>query len=333
MPLTYTAREVEQDGYVVVELCDVAREQCARIAPALGATCFEYRVSHEGTSLHILEEPPELPRLAERLTGRGIPILFPFPNRIRDGQWTHDGETYQFANSGPGRNHIHGLVFDRAWQVEHVAATPDAAVCSLSFDSLDHDEIGAQYPFPFQLVATYTLQDSSLSLRFSATNTGQTPMPMGVGFHPYFSAPIASETEPSDCFVTVPAAAYWELNEFLPTGEIQEVSGDHDLRGGRAIEGLRFDDVFTQVATDADGLSRCIVDDRGIGLRTVVESDAVFRELVVYTPPGRRAICFEPYTCPTDAPNLAARGMNVGLIELAPEDTFTGTMRIAAEPT
>jgi aldose 1-epimerase len=68
-------------------------------------------------------------------------------------------------------------------------------------------------------------------------------------------------------------------------------------------------------------------------LRSVVESDAIFRELVVYTPPGRRSICFEPYTCPTDAPNLTARGLNVGLIELAPEETFTGTMRIVAEPT
>ncbi len=333
MPLSYTARESEQDGYAVVELCDVAREQRARIAPALGATCFEYRVSHEGTPRHILEEPPALALLAEGLAGRGIPILFPFPNRIRDGRWTYEGETYQFANSGPGRNHIHGLVFNRPWQAEQVAATPDGAVCSMSFDSLDHDEIGEQYPFPFQLVATYTLRDSSLSLRFSATNTGQAPMPMGVGFHPYFSAPIASETEPGDCIVTVPAAGYWELDEFLPTGDIHGVSGEYDLREGRSAEGMRFDDVFTRVVTDADGLSRCIVDDRGIGLRTVVESDAVFRELVVYTPPGRRAICFEPYTCPTDAPNLTARGLNVGLIELAPEDTFTGTMRIVAEPT
>ncbi len=333
MPLSYTVQESEQEGVAVVELCDVVREQCARIAPALGASCFGYRVNHEGTTRHILEPPPNLTTFADRLTGYGTPILFPFPNRIRDGRWTYRGETYQFADSGPGRNHIHGLVYNRPWQVDALVATPDAAVCTMTFDSLDHDEVGAQYPFPFVLAAQYTLRDSSLSLRFAATNVGETAMPMGVGFHPYFSAPIASETQPADCLITVPADGYWELDAFLPTGDIRQVQDDHDLRKGRPFEGMRFDDVFTQVVLDEDGLSRCIVDDRGIGLRTVVESDAIFRELVVYTPPGRRSICFEPYTCPTDAPNLTARGLNVGLIELAPEETFTGTMRIVAEPT
>lgn len=332
MPLSYTVQESEQDGFAVVELCDVVREQRARIAPALGATCFEYRVSHEGTPRHILEPTPDLASLADSPTGHGTPILFPFPNRIRDGRWSYRGKTYQFANSGPGRNHIHGLVYNRPWQVEAVAATPESAACAMVFDSLDHDGIGEQYPFPFQLVVTYALRDGSLSLRFSATNVGETVMPMGVGFHPYFSAPIASETDPADCFITVPADAYWELDAFLPTGEVHEVTGDRDLRKGRPVEGMEFDDVFTRVVLDGDGVSRCVVDDRGIGLRTVVESDAVFRELVVYTPPGRRSICFEPYTCPTDAPNLAAQGTNVGLIELAPEETFTGTMRIVADP-
>jgi aldose 1-epimerase len=332
MPISYTAQETEQDGFAVVELCDVAREQCARIAPTLGATCFEYRVKHEGTPRHILEPPPSLPKFAERLTGYGTPILFPFPNRIRDGKWTYRGETYQFADSGPGRNHIHGLVFTRPWQVVAVSVEPDSASCTMTFDSLDHDEIGEQYPFPFQLMVTYTLRDSSLSLRFSATNVGDTDMPMGVGFHPYFSAPIAAETDPSDCAVTVPADAYWELDAFLPTGSVKDVAGDYDLRGGRPVEGMKFDDVFTQVVLDDDGVSRCIIDDKGIGLRTVVESDAIFRELVVYTPPGRRSICFEPYTCPTDGPNLAAQGMSVGLIELGPEQTFTGTMRIVVDP-
>ncbi len=333
MPLSYTAQESDQDGFAVVELCDVVREQCARIAPTLGATCFEYRVNHEGTPRHILEPPPDLPSLATRLTGHGTPILFPFPNRIRDGRWTYRGETHQFADSGPGRNHIHGLVYNRPWQVAAVAAEQDSAGCTMTFDSLDHDEVGEQYPFAFQLVVTYTLRDSSLSLQFSATNVGETDMPMGVGFHPYFAAPIAPETDPSDCLITVPADAYWKLDEFLPTGDVRDVADKYDLRAGRSFEGMRFDDVFTQVVLDDDGLSRCVVDDRGIGLRTVVESDPIFRELVVYTPPGRRSICFEPYTCPTDAPNLTARGLNVGLIELPPEGTFTGTMRIVAEPT
>ena len=60
----------------------------------------------------------------------------------------------------------------------------------------------------------------------------------------------------------------------------------------------------------------------------VMEADAQFREWVVYTPPGRDTICFEPYTCPTDAVNLEARGVPAGVIVLAPQETFAASVRI-----
>ena len=60
----------------------------------------------------------------------------------------------------------------------------------------------------------------------------------------------------------------------------------------------------------------------------MVESDAQFRELVVYTPPDRDSICFEPYTCPTDAINLEAKGIPAGVVVLAPQKTFAATVRI-----
>ena len=44
---------------------------------------------------------------------------------------------------------------------------------------------------------------------------------------------------------------------------------------------------------------------------------------VVYAPPTRPTICFEPYTCPTDALNLAAGGLDVGLIVLAPGERWS----------
>jgi aldose 1-epimerase len=133
--------------------------------------------------------------------------------------------------------------------------------------------------------------------------------------------------------VTVPAAAYWELDHLLPTGRVIPVSGDNDLREGKPFAGMKWDDVFTQIVVDErKHVSRCIIDDQTLALRTVVESDTVFREIVVYTPPERRAICFEPYTCPTDAPNLAERGLDAGLIVLPPNGLFRGTMRVLPQP-
>lgn len=60
----------------------------------------------------------------------------------------------------------------------------------------------------------------------------------------------------------------------------------------------------------------------------ILESDAQFRELVVYKPPRRSSICFEPYTCPTDAINLEAKDIPAGVIVLSPDETFSATVRM-----
>jgi aldose 1-epimerase len=333
VPLTYGLHRETRDGYEVLHLADEARRQRVHVVPQIGATCIGYTVTHRGHLVHIVDPPPDMATLARRPTGNGNPILFPFPNRIRKGTFLFEGVRYEFDDKSSGGNHIHGLVYHRPWAVEEFRATPEAAVCAMALVSTDHEDIGRQYPFPFRLRMEYALRDGALAMAFAATNIGEGRMPMGVGFHPYFRCPISPLSGPSDCVVTAPGAAYWELDQLLPTGRILPVSGDLDLRNGRPFEGMRFDHVFTALELDPTGRTwRCSIKDRGIGLRTVVESAAVFRELVIYTPPGRRAICFEPYTCPTDAPNLAAQGLDVGLVVLEPGETFHGMVRVYTEP-
>lgn len=330
MPLTYSVYDSVHEGYRVLELRDDQRKQRARIVPAVGATCIHYTVTHHGQTEHLLDPPPDLKTIAQHPIAYGTPILFPFPNRIRHGQFLWRGERFEFEDKSSGGHHIHGLVFNRPWKVEDLSATPERAVCTLSLDSREHEDIELQYPFSFLLRVEYLLQESALTMTLTVTNVGDETFPMGVGFHPYFRCPISPRTEPSRCFVIVPASAYWELDShLLPTGRILPVSGKLDLRAGVPCTDVQLDHVFTQLIRDErKRLSRCIVEDRFLRLRTVVESDEVFREIVVYTPPNRRAICFEPYTCPTDAPNLAARGLDAGLIELEPNQIWHGSMRI-----
>lgn len=43
-------------------------------------------------------------------------ILFPFANRIKDGTYTYNNETYKFpVNEVPNNNALHGLVFDKTF--------------------------------------------------------------------------------------------------------------------------------------------------------------------------------------------------------------------------
>ena len=66
------------------------------IVPALGNNCYVFKVADGETWINLIDPPPDLATLEERPTAYGNPILFPFPNRIRDGRWQFEGETYQF---------------------------------------------------------------------------------------------------------------------------------------------------------------------------------------------------------------------------------------------
>lgn len=327
----YSVVKDQQEGMTIYVLRDQESGCEAKIVPEFGNNCFSYSFNVDGERIDILDPPPSLAVLKQRASGYGVPILFPFPNRIREGKFTFEGQDYQFDVPRPGANSIHGLVIDQPWEVEEAEADDEnGARLVSSIKSSDFPDIIRQYPFPFNLRVTYMLKDGVLSMVTEMENLGQKNMPMGYGIHPYFRAPLSKSSNPEDCQIKLPARKYWELEDFLPTGKILEVSGRYNLRDGVSAADVRFDDVFTDLIM-TDGVSRCVVDDEKARMRMILESDPIFREMVVYTPPGRPAICFEPYTCPTDAINLHQRGMDVGIIILKPDESVSTTVKIRFE--
>ncbi|HEX8181241.1 MAG TPA: aldose 1-epimerase [Pyrinomonadaceae bacterium] len=308
MSTSYSVEADERDG-VEVFILRSARGATAEIAPALGCNCFAF-----GTDLPVLE-PVADTEFRQRPTSYGIPILFPFPNRIRDGRFSFQGRTFTI---NPPR---HGFVRDKAWQlVAHGASDEAGAWLTARFDARDYaEQVLTQFPFPFRLVVTYRLRADSLEMETVAENTGDAPMPAGFGIHPYFRRPTHGT-------LTVPAGKRWELADSLPTGRLLDVADAYDLQQGADVRALQLDDIFTGVTADEDGLTRCVLTDETAGRQTIVEFDArEFPHVVVYTPPApRQAICIEPNTCPTDAFNLAERGVesNVLVIEAGAQARF-----------
>ncbi len=325
----YDIYSIEQKGKAVAE-----------IVPELGNNCYAFRVSDGKFWYHVIDSPPDLETLEQRPTAYGNPILFPFPNRIRNGKWEFEGKTYQFDKQPESPTTIHGLLLNRLYNVDKHTAGKDGATLVCSLNSQDFSDIGRQYPFPFKIEITYTIKDAVLTMHAMIKNTGKSNMPMGFGIHPYFRVDIypkrvpiiskfrAAKVDVSKAVITVPANKYWELDEVLvPTGKQHDVKDTLDLRNGQPFTKLKLDHVFTDVNL-VDGVSRCSIKNKDTGHGMVMESDAQFRELVVYTPPDRNAICFEPYTCPTDAINLEAKGIPAGVIVLAPDEVFSATVRI-----
>ena len=195
----------ETRGEVEIVTLREAESAAAAIAPAWGNNCFALQV-HEPVL-----EPVAFEELRQRPTSYGIPILFPFPNRLRDGAFVFRGQRYVVH---PNR---HGFVRDKAWRVLDTGASTDAGAWITSqFDAAQYaTAILQQFPFPFCLDVTYRLQEGSLRMETVVHNTGTHPMPMGFGIHPYFRRPAQGT-------LCVPAGKRWELEDSLPTGMLVE---------------------------------------------------------------------------------------------------------------
>jgi len=312
---TVTAETRGEVEIFVLREADVAS---AAVAPAWGNNCFMLQVYQPVLEAVAFEE------FQARPTSYGIPILFPFPNRLRDGVLVFRGQRYVVH---PKR---HGFVRDKAWRVLATGASDSAGawITSRVEASQYAAAILQQLPFPFCLDVTYRLREAVLSMETVVHNSGTHAMPMGFGIHPYFRCPVPGT-------VCVPARQRWELEDSLPTGTLLAVDGLYDLRQPRDVTALALDDIYTDLIADTDGLVRCTLQDQQHGIQTTVAFDATqFPHVVVYTPPApRQAICIEPYTCPTDGVNLQERGIESNLVVLQPGETRHFLISVATHRT
>jgi aldose 1-epimerase len=300
----------------------------ARILPEFGFNLYQLQLAVGKRTVDVLDSTPDFPTTGDNPSHSGIPLLFPFPNRIRGGRYTWAGRKYMLDGihqDGQG-NSIHGLVIDRPWRVIQVI---ENAVVGQFQSSVDAPDRRALWPADFLLEVRYELRDAGLHCDIRVFNPDSAPLPFGFGTHPYFRVPLSPSSKAGDCLIQAPAAEEWELIGCLPTGKRLPVSGRKDLRDGQEVEGLKLDDAFTGMTATDDRIDT-IVMDPAAGLEIRQSFDSAFRELVVYTPPHGRSVCLEPYTCITDAIHLSERGIDGGWRVLGPGAEFRTWFQIIA---
>lgn len=319
------SESTDQSTGLLQYVLDGAGGSHAAIVPALGCNCISWQVAGR----EMLYSPP-MTELAERPTRGGIPVLFPFPNRIRAGRFTWAGRDYQLpCNDSTQANAIHGFTPRVPWRVQECSAESTCGHFVAEFiGSRDAKVDGSLWPGDPRMTLKIVLHEHSLRLEATVTNKGLEPLPFGLGYHPYFAVSAGDRVE-------TPARGRWELDASLPTSTITPVDESFDLRHARPVEELTLDDVYTDfpaVLPGHDGLverGRLLLAEGG---SVSVRASPEFRDFVVFTPPHRKAVCLEPYTCPTDAINLADRGMDVGWLTIAPGASWSGNVEFRFEP-
>ncbi|GAB5440686.1 MAG: aldose 1-epimerase family protein [Fuerstiella sp.] len=315
----------------IVTIQDQSAGSHAKIAVDLGFNCFELTVKHDGRDVAVLHAADGFADGGQPPSHSGIPLLFPYPNRIRSGRYSWEGKDYHLPESlvayeGAG-NAIHGFCLDRPWRIVDQSDASVTAEFQISKDAPERLEL---WPTDGIIRIRYSLNGATLRAEIEVSNPTDTALPWGFGTHAYFKLPLSESSNPEQCTVYAPAGRRWELDQCLPTGRVVQPPENADLRNAPAFGGLKLDDVYTVVEAD-DGVVECRIADPAAGLHTVQRCNDSFREIVAFTPPWATAVCLEPYTCTTDAINLQRQGVDAGWQVLPPGQSWQGWIDIAVE--
>ena len=230
--------------------------------------------------------------------GCGI-VLVPWPNRVRDGRWTHDGQTLQLDITEPRLgNALHGLLCNTAYRLV------ERNEFSVTLAAQVFPQNG--YPFHLDTQVRYTLVADGMQITHTVRNVGSACAPVAVGAHPF----LAIGNVPTDTLtLTVSADHHIDVDDRLNPVGVTSVEGtDWDLRKGKAVGTLDLDDAWSGV-TIADGASThwlSAPDGRSVSLW----ADEQFGYVQVFITrefPHRggvmTAVAIEPMTAPADAFN------------------------------
>jgi aldose 1-epimerase len=233
--------------------------------------------------------------------GNGI-VLVPWPNRVRDGRWTLDGEPQQLDLTEVARGGaLHGLLRFTDYAIRE--QTPDAVTLGAL--------IAPQHGWPFLLDTwvRYALEPDGITVTHGVRNLSGRTAPWAVGTHPFLrvgDVPVEQLT------LTAPAATYFVVDDRLnPTAE-EPVTAKVDLRSPRTVGELDLDTAYGTIAhaATADGRGDSAWLEAPDGARTTLWQDLDWGYLQVFTTDEfprdgvlGRAVAVEPMTAPPDALN------------------------------
>lgn len=265
------------------------------VLPDNGASLNAFHIpTRDGRYLNVIDgcvQESDLDNSANAFKGV---FLFPFPNRLQDGVWNWEGNTYAFPINEPSRqNALHGILHNRKFNVVEISATSEMALIHLTYESKEQD---SAFPFLYQIDIEFIITDNEgLAVKTQVTNLSTTIMPFGFGWHPYFSTGSPLD----NLILSFPDVVALETDQrMIPTGtKMPYHVFDRPQNFGKTVLDTGFAlnncDVYKiQILDPAQKLKF------SIWLEVGLEG---YRYAQIYTHPNRISMAIEPMTCMTNA--------------------------------
>jgi aldose 1-epimerase len=328
----------------VVTLEDARAQTVVSVIPSSGNKGFEMKVKGQNVLYFPYTSIEDFK--AKGADGfNGIPFLGPWANRLDEQAFYANGRRYAFdmqLGNVRGAIPIHGLVTTtNEWKVVEVKSDAKSAWVTSRLEFYKDPAWIKQFPFAHTIDMTYRLQGGVLQVTTRIANLSTDPMPVAIGFHPYFQL---TDSKREDWTVSVGAKSQWLLApNKVPTGETEPIEKLFPDPQVIPLRDFDLDHVFGDLVRGADG--RAVMTLRGKTQKLDVLLGPNYRSVVIYAPkpsppptpgatpaPGGRGqnagadsrnyICFEPMAGITDAMNLAHKGLYKELQSIAPGGTW-----------
>jgi aldose 1-epimerase len=230
--------------------------------------------------------------------------MVPWCNRIAGGRFVWAGERISLApNFQPEPHAIHGHGWQSVWDV----AAAEASRCTLIHR---HHGSAPGWPWAYEAQQAVVLDAAGCTITLSLTSHADTPMPAGLGLHPYLRR--RPETRVRFAAGSVVAVG----SDMIPTGKRLPPSqfGDFAAEGGAVLPSALIDHCY------AGWDSTAVVED-DLGIITLRAAGAP--HLHLYAPPAPDILCLEPVSHLPDAVNAG------GMPLCAPGETISLSLRIS----
>jgi len=234
--------------------------------------------------------------------------LTPFSNRVRDSRFFWRGETLNIESPSVTDQHaVHGDGWLSTWAIEHVSRAQIV---------LSHT--GNLFPFEYKAEQVIKIIGKCLQLSLSITHRGSSPMPYGLGFHPWFY-------QDADTMLFAPAKKVWlEDDAHLPT-ELTPIPERWKFNHEASrLPNEPMNNLFMGWQMDEKGEHRARVTYPSRRAMIDIVASSRLDRYILYSN-GKEFFCFEPVSHNVDAFNYADLG---GLQVLNKGETLTAQMSL-----
>ena len=292
----------------MIELRHPTSEQILQLSPEAGCCGVSWSI-HGQEFLHLSQPLQQF--LKEEHTG-GLPLLYPWANRLRSNDWTFEDQTVDLH--GMDRVHrdgnglpMHGLLL--RWPDWSLSIHENH--CTASIEWSDHDSLMQAFPFDHLLEVNWLIDENGLEVT-TTIEARERSVPISFGWHPYMCLPGVVRKGIS---LELPALAQVVLDDrSLPVDEKPAwmPAATYELSE------RSWDDCFVGIQAG----SRVLV--HGGAMTIQFECTEGWKSIQIYSPSETDFVCIEPMTAMTAALSDDASDMNV----VKAGDRFRASYRI-----